>query len=78
MQIPSIPKSGTVLSTNTSKLNDSPQPRPQHQTIRSVIFPSNYRTASVSPQKGTDCKLVLNSLNVPTQVSKYIGYIGVL
>lgn len=73
MQIPLIQKSGTVLSTNVSKSNDIPQTRPQHQTIRSVIFPSNYRTASVTPQKSTDCKLVLNSLNVPTQVSKFIG-----
>lgn len=67
MQIPLIQKSGTVLSTNTS--TDIQQQRPQQQTIRSVILPSNYRTATVSPQQGTDCKLVLNSINVSTQVS---------
>lgn len=40
--------------------------------IRSVTFLLNYRTTSVSPRKGTDCKLVFNSLDVPKQVSKYI------
>ncbi|XP_060845060.1 mucin-2-like isoform X2 [Rhopalosiphum padi] len=68
MQIPLIQKpGGTVLSTNTLRSNvDIQQQKSQHQSIRSVILPSNYRTA-VSPQQGTDCKLVLNSINVTTQ-----------
>lgn len=66
MQIPLIQKSGTVLSTNTLKSNVEQQ---KTQPIRSVILPSNYRTAQVSPQQGTDCKIVLNSINVPPQVS---------
>lgn len=72
-----IQKSGTVLSTNTIKSNvDNQQQKPQHQSIRSVILPSNYRTATVlssqqsSQQQVTDCKLVLNSINVPSQVSQ--------
>lgn len=67
MQVPLIQKSGTVLSTNNS-VDIQPQ-KSQQQTVRSVILPSNYRTATVSPQQGTDCKLVLNSINVSTQVS---------
>lgn len=68
MQIPLMQKPGTALSTNTLKSNvDAQQQKSQHQSIRSVILPSNYRTA-VSPQQGTDCKLVLNSVNVTTQV----------
>jgi len=68
MQIPLIQKPGTVLSTNTLRSNvDIQQQKTQQQSIRSVILPSNYRTA-VSPQQGTDCKLVLNSMNAPTQV----------
>lgn len=68
MQIPLIQKSGTVLSTNVKRSNvDNQQQKPQHQSIRSVILPSNYRTATVSQQQGTDCKLVLNSINVSTQ-----------
>lgn len=64
MQIPLIQKSGT----NTLRSNvDNQQPKSQHQSIRSVILPSNYRTA-VSSQQSTDCKLVLNSVNVTTQV----------
>jgi len=72
MQIPLIQKSGTVLSTNVIKPNIEIQhQRPQSQSIRSVILPSNYRTATVSQQQGTDCKLVLNSINVSSQqVSK--------
>ncbi|XP_022168909.1 uncharacterized protein LOC111032763 isoform X2 [Myzus persicae] len=67
MQIPLMQKPGTALSTNTLKSNvDAQQQKSQHQSIRSVILPSNYRTA-VSPQQGTDCKLVLNSVNVTTQ-----------
>jgi len=62
MQIPLIQKPGTVLSTNTLRSNVDTQ----HQSIRSVILPSNYRT-TVSPQQGSDCKLVLNSINA-TQV----------
>jgi len=67
MQIPLIQKPGTVLSTNTLRSNvDTQQQKSQHQSIRSVILPSNYRT-TVSPQQGSDCKLVLNSINA-TQV----------
>ncbi|CAI6354004.1 unnamed protein product [Macrosiphum euphorbiae] len=63
MQIPLIQKPGTVLSTNTLRSNvDTQQQKSQHQSIRSVILPSNYRT-TVSPQQGSDCKLVLNSIN---------------
>lgn len=70
MQIPLIQKPGTMLSTNTLRSNtDIQQQKSQQQSIRSVILPSNYRT-TVSPQQGTDCKLVLNSLNVPNQVSQ--------
>jgi len=68
MQIPLVQKSGTVLSTNPLKSNvDNQQQKSQPQSIRSVILPSNYRT-SVSPHQGADCKLVLNSINVTTQV----------
>jgi len=75
MQIPLMQKPGTVLSTNTLRSNvDTQQQNSQHQSIRSVILPSNYRTA-VSPQQGTDCKLVLNSINVTTQVRQSYGTI---
>lgn len=68
MQMPLIQNPGTVVSTNPLKSNvDTQQQKSQHQSIRSVILPSNYRT-SVSPQQSTDCKLVLNSINVTTQV----------
>lgn len=71
MQIPFIQKSGAVLSTNTIRSNDDIQhQKSQHQSIRSVILPSNFRNATVSSQQGTDCKLVLNSVNIPTQVSQ--------
>jgi len=71
MQIPLIQKSGTVLSTNPVKSNvDTQQQQSQQQSIRSVNLPSNYRTA-VSPHQGTDCKLVLNSINVTTQVRNH-------
>lgn len=70
-QIPLIQKAGTVISTNSIRSNvDIQQQKSQHQSIRSVILPSNYRTASVSQQQGTDCKLVLNSINVAPQVSQ--------
>lgn len=68
MQIPLIQKPGTVVSTNTLKSNVDIQ----QQSVRSVILPSNYRTATVSQQQGTDCKLVLNSINVGTPVSQNI------
>ncbi|XP_050530241.1 uncharacterized protein LOC126899395 [Daktulosphaira vitifoliae] len=71
MQIPLIQKSGTMLSTNVSRpstdVRAGQHQRSQNQTIRSVILPSNYRTA-MSPQRNTDCRLVLNSINVPSQV----------
>ncbi|XP_025196684.1 probable serine/threonine-protein kinase nek3 isoform X2 [Melanaphis sacchari] len=67
MQIPLIQKPGNVISTNTLRSNvDIQQQKSQPQPIRSVILPSNYRTA-VSQQQSTDCKLVLNSINVTTQ-----------
>jgi len=59
MQIPFIQKTGAVLAANTLKTNVDIQQQP----IRSVILPSNYN-------KNSDCKLVLNSVNVPTQVSR--------
>uniref|UniRef100_A0A2S2Q3N0 Uncharacterized protein n=1 Tax=Sipha flava TaxID=143950 RepID=A0A2S2Q3N0_9HEMI len=71
MQIPFIQKSGTVLSTNTIRSNvDNQHQKSQHQSVRSVILPSNFRNATVTSQQGTDCKLVLNSVNIPTQVSQ--------
>lgn len=73
MQIPLIQKPGTVVSTNTLKSNmDIQQQKPQQQSVRSVILPSNYRTAAVSQQQSTDCKLVLNSINVGTPVSQNV------
>lgn len=69
MQIPIIQKTATVLPARTSVDVRVGQPqRPQHQAIRSVILPSNYRTA-MSPPRATDCRVLLNSINVPTQVS---------
>ncbi|XP_050438305.1 uncharacterized protein LOC126844276 isoform X2 [Adelges cooleyi] len=68
MQIPIIQKTATVLPARTSVDVRVGQPqRPQHQAIRSVILPSNYRTA-MSPPRATDCRVLLNSINVPTQV----------
>lgn len=76
MQIPVIQKPGVVLSTNTLRSNvDTQQQNSQHQSIRSVIYPTQHQT-SVSPQQGTDCKLVLNSINVTTQVRQ--SYITIL
>lgn len=70
MQIPFIQKSGAVISTNTLRSNvDNQHQKSQHQPVRSVIIPSSFRNATVSSQQSTDCKLVLNSGNVPTQVS---------
>lgn len=70
MQIPLIQKPGTILTTNASRPNAvGQQIKSQNQSIRSVILPSNYRTATVSQQRGTDGKIVLNSINLPTQVS---------
>lgn len=66
MQIPLVQKPGTVLSANTVKSNVDIQQQP----IRSVYLPSNYRTA-VSQQQNTDCKLVLNPINVTSQVTMY-------
>ncbi|VVC27342.1 Hypothetical protein CINCED_3A021521 [Cinara cedri] len=65
MPIPLIQKSGTLIKPNV----DIQQQKPQHQSIRSVILPSNYRTNTVNSQQGTDCKLLLSSLNLPTQVA---------
>lgn len=68
-----IQKPGSVLSTNASRpqvdTRVGQQSRPQNQTIRSVFLPSNFRAATVSPQRGTDGQLILNSINLPTQVS---------
>lgn len=61
MQI--LQKPSTVLSANTVKSNVDIQQQP----IRSVILPTNYRT-TVSQQQNTDCKLVLNPINVTSQV----------
>lgn len=58
MPIPFIQKTGAVLAGNTLKTNVDIQQQP----MRSVILPSNYN-------KNSDSKLVLSSVNIPTQVS---------
>lgn len=58
MQIPVIQKAGVRPNVD---------PQPQRAQARSVIFPTNYRSATVSAQQGADCKVMLN---VPAQVSQ--------
>jgi len=75
MQIPIVQKSGTILNrTNSQPANIENNIRgQQHQTIRSVILPPNYRAAMVStPRKGLDYRLVLKPVNLPPQVSKIL------
>lgn len=70
MQIPFIQKSGAVLSTNAIRSNvDIQHQKLQHQPVRSVYLPSNFRNATVSSQQG-DRKLVLNPVSIPTKVSQ--------
>lgn len=66
MQIPLIRTNKPMLSSNTLKPNADFN---SQQVVRSIIVPSNYQTAINSQNQSTDCKLVLNSLKVPTQVS---------
>lgn len=66
MQIPLIRTNKPILSSNTLKPNVDFN---SQQLVRSIILPSNYQTAINSQNQNTDCKLVLNSLKVPTQVS---------
>lgn len=66
MQIPLVQKNRTILSSNSIKPNVDFHPQ---QLIRSIILPSNYQTSTNSAQQSTDCKLLLNSINIPTQVS---------
>ena len=72
MQIPINQKPGTILTRNNSQPNIENNIRiGQHQTIRSVILPSNYRAAMVSsPRKGADYRLVFKSVNIQSQVSQ--------
>lgn len=70
MQIPISQKPGTILTRNNSQPNIENNIRiGQHQTIRSVILPSNYRTAMVSsPRRGVDYRLILKPVNIQSQV----------
>jgi len=72
MQIPIAQKSATILNRNNPQPNIQNNIRgQQHQTMRSVILPPNYRAAMVSnPLRGLDYRLVLRPLNLPPQVSK--------
>lgn len=60
MQIPMAQKPGTILTRNNSQQSIG-QP---NQTIRSVIIPSNYRAAMVSPRKGLDYRLILKPVSI--------------
>lgn len=70
LQIPISQKPRTIINQSNSQLNTENIRGQQQQTIRSIILPSNYRTAMVSgPRKGADYKLVLKPVNLPPQVS---------
>lgn len=72
MQIPITQKSATIINRSNPQPNIQNNIRgQQHQTIRSVILPQNYRTAMVSnPRRGLDYRFVLKPLNLPPQVNK--------
>jgi len=72
MQIPISQKPGTILARSNSQPNIDNNIRiGQHQTIRSVILPTNYRTAMVSsPRRGVDYRLILKPVNLQSQVSQ--------
>lgn len=71
MQIPTTQKQETILTCNNSQPDIENNIRfGHHQTIRSIILPSNYRTAMVSsPQKGVDYRLILKPVNIQSPVS---------
>lgn len=72
MKIPIAQKPGTVLTHSNLQPNiDSNIRIGQHQTIRSVILPPNYRKAMISsPRKGVDYRLILKPVNIQSQVSQ--------
>jgi len=74
MQIPISQKPGTILTRNNTQPNNENNIRiGQHQTIRSVILPSNYRAAMVSsPRRGVDYRLILKPVNIQSQVSQTV------
>lgn len=73
MQIPIAQKSGNIISRTNSQSSiesniNNIRIGQQHQTIKSVILPPNYRTAMMSsPQKGVDYRLVLKPVNIQSQ-----------
>lgn len=67
MQIPISQKPGTIITRG----NSQPSVGQQNPTIRSVILPSNYRTAMVStPRKGVDYRLILKPVNIQLIISQ--------
>jgi len=72
MQIPKSQKPGAILTRNNSQPNiENNIHIGQHQTIRSVILPSNYRAAMVSsPRGGVDYRFILKPANIQSQVSQ--------
>lgn len=71
MQIPTTQKQETIFTYNNSKPDtENNICLGHHQTIRSIILPSNYRTTMVSsPQKGVDYRLILKPVNIQSPVS---------
>lgn len=66
MQIPISQKPGTIITRTNSPINIENNVRfGQQQTVRSVILPSNYRSAMVSsPRKGVDYRLILKPVSI--------------
>lgn len=73
LQIPIAQKPGNIISRTNSQPSiesniNNIRIGQQHQTIKSVILPPNYRTAVMSsPQKGIDYKLILKPVNIQSQ-----------
>lgn len=72
MQIPIAQKPGNIINRTNSQSSiesniNNIRIGQQHQTIKSVILPPNYRTMMSSPQKGVDYKLILKPVNIQSQ-----------
>lgn len=71
MQIPIAQNPGTVINRgNTPGIDNNVRIGQQHQTIRSVILPSNYRAALASPRRGVDYRLILKPVSIHYSITK--------